>query len=139
MSAAKVALGRHLFYDGRLSRDGTVACASCHLQARAFTDGRDVAVEIGGEAGTKNAPGLANTGYFPVLTWANPHMTSLEFQALVPLFGETPEEILACDLRLEMEGLPALREAIQHCETIRDYVSRELLADILADEEEHVD
>ena len=53
--------------------------------------------------------------------------------------GETPEEILACDLRLEMEGLPALREAIQHCETIRDYVSRELLADILADEEEHVD
>ena len=93
MSAAKVALGRHLFYDGRLSRDGTVACASCHLQARAFTDGRDVAVGIGGEAGTKNAPGLANTGYFPVLTWANPHMTSLEFQALVPIFGETPEEM----------------------------------------------
>ena len=53
--------------------------------------------------------------------------------------GEDVPEILACDLRLEMEGLPALREAIQHCEAIRDYVSRELLADILADEEQHVD
>lgn len=93
MSVAKVELGRHLFYDARLSRDGTVACASCHLQARAFTDGRAVAVGIGGEEGTKNAPSLANIGYLPVLTWANPHMSSLEFQALVPMFGENPDEM----------------------------------------------
>ena len=93
MSAEKVELGRHLFYDARLSRDGTVACASCHVQDMAFTDGRAVAVGINGTTGAKNAPGLANVGYMPVLTWANPHMDSLEFQALIPLFGENPDEM----------------------------------------------
>ncbi len=93
MSAAKVDLGRHLFHDARLSRDGTVACVSCHVQARAFSDGRTVAVGIHGTTGAKNAPGLANVGYLPVLTWANPHMRSLEFQALIPIFGENPDEM----------------------------------------------
>lgn len=93
MSAEKVELGRHLFYDARLSRDGTVACASCHLQDLAFTDGRAVAVGINGTVGAKNAPSLANVGYLPVLTWANPHMDSLEFQALIPIFGENPDEM----------------------------------------------
>lgn len=93
MSAAKVELGRHLFHDARLSRDGTVACVSCHVQARAFTDGRALAVGIHGTTGAKNAPGLGNVGYLPVLTWANPHMHSLEFQALIPIFGENPDEM----------------------------------------------
>jgi cytochrome c peroxidase len=93
MSAEKVDLGRHLFYDARLSRDGTVACASCHVQGLAFTDGRQVPVGINGTVGVKNAPSLANVGYMPVLTWANPHMDSLEFQALIPLFGENPDEM----------------------------------------------
>jgi bacterioferritin len=53
--------------------------------------------------------------------------------------GETVEEILRADLDLELEALTQLRGAIQHCEEVRDYVSRELLADILANEEEHVD
>jgi cytochrome c peroxidase len=93
MSAEKVELGRRLFYDARLSADGTVACASCHVQALAFTDGRQVPVGIAGAVGVKNAPSLANAGYSPALTWANPHMNSLEFQALVPLFGEAPVEM----------------------------------------------
>jgi cytochrome c peroxidase len=93
MSAEKVELGRHLFYDARLSRDGTVACASCHVQDLAFTDGRAVSEGINGIAGAKNAPSLANVGYLPVLTWANPHMDSLEFQALIPIFGENPDEM----------------------------------------------
>ncbi len=53
--------------------------------------------------------------------------------------GESPQEILECDLKLEMEGIPLLREAIAYCESISDYVSRELLSDILESEEEHVD
>ncbi len=53
--------------------------------------------------------------------------------------GENPKEMLECDLRLELEALPLLREAVGHCETIRDYVSRELFAEILDSEEEHVD
>ncbi len=62
------------------------------------------------------------------------------FQALGKLrIGETPREILECDLALEMDGLPVLREGIAHCEQVGDFVSRKLLADILANEEEHVD
>lgn len=93
MTDHKVALGRHLFYDARLSADNTVACSSCHDQARAFTDGRATAVGINNTVAGKNAPPLMNVAYFPVLTWANPHMTTLEFQALVPLFGEDPDEM----------------------------------------------
>lgn len=93
MSAEKVELGRRLFYDARLSADGTVACASCHDQALAFTDGRSLAVGVNGTVASRNAPGLANTGYFPQLTWGNPHVTSLEFQSLIPMFGDDPEEM----------------------------------------------
>lgn len=53
--------------------------------------------------------------------------------------GESPEEMLRCDLDLELQAIPVLREAIACCEQAGDYVSRELLADILASEEEHVD
>lgn len=53
--------------------------------------------------------------------------------------GETVEEILKADLEMEREAIPDLREAIKHCEKVQDYVSRELLEDILESEEEHVD
>lgn len=62
------------------------------------------------------------------------------FQLLGRLkIGETVEEILHADLALENEAIPLLRDGIAHCETVRDYVSRDLLADILENEEEHVD
>ena len=55
------------------------------------------------------------------------------------LIGEDVKELLECDLQLEMLAMPPLREAIAYCETVRDYVTRELLEDILKSEEEHVD
>ena len=62
------------------------------------------------------------------------------FQMLGRLrIGETVEELLRADLALEMEALTQLREAIAHCESVRDYVSRDLFAEILENEEEHVD
>lgn len=62
------------------------------------------------------------------------------FQLLGRLkIGETVEEILKADLELEHEALPLLRDAIAHCETVRDFVSRDLFAHILESEEEHVD
>lgn len=62
------------------------------------------------------------------------------FQMLGRLrIGESVEEILKADLALEMEALVQLRGAIQHCETVRDYGSRDLFAEILRNEEEHVD
>ena len=62
------------------------------------------------------------------------------FQMLGKLrIGENPRELLQCDLALEYEALPVLRDAIAHCETANDYVSRQLFADILESEEEHID
>ena len=55
------------------------------------------------------------------------------------LIGEHPREMLECDLALEMDALPVLREAIEFCESCRDFVSRELFRGILDSEEEHVD
>lgn len=53
--------------------------------------------------------------------------------------GQSVKEILECDLKLELEAIPALKEAIAYCESCSDYVSRELFESILADEEEHVE
>lgn len=62
------------------------------------------------------------------------------FQALGKLrIGESVEEILKADLALEQEAIPLLRDAIAHCESARDYISRELFEEILESEEEHVD
>lgn len=55
------------------------------------------------------------------------------------LIGENVREILECDLRLEMAGIPDLKTAIAYCESVGDYGSRELFEDILQSEEEHVD
>jgi bacterioferritin len=55
------------------------------------------------------------------------------------LIGENVREVLTCDLSLEMMGLPDLKLAISHCETVKDYISRELFTDILESEEEHID
>jgi len=93
MSEAKVDLGRHLFYDERMSVTGTFSCASCHQQARAFTDGLPVAIGATGERHSRNTMTLTNVAYNPVLTWANPLLTELEQQALVPMFGEHPIEM----------------------------------------------
>lgn len=93
MSEVKVRLGRHLFHDQRLSRDGSISCASCHQQSRGFSDGLALSPGVGGSLTERNSMSLANVGYSPALTWANPHLKSLERQALVPLFSEEPVEM----------------------------------------------
>jgi bacterioferritin len=55
------------------------------------------------------------------------------------LIGESAVEILDCDMKAEVDSQSLLKEAIAHCESVRDYVSRELLEDILEDTEEHID
>ena len=55
------------------------------------------------------------------------------------MIGENVREVLSCDLSLEMMSLPDLKLAISHCETVKDYISRELFTDILESEEEHID
>ena len=98
LTAERVDLGRALFFDTQLSRDGTVSCASCHDPDLAFTDGRSVSVGIDGRQGRRNAPTLLNRGYVRSLFWDG-RADSLEAQALLPLsdpdeMGNTHEEIV---------------------------------------------
>jgi cytochrome c peroxidase len=93
MTAAKVELGRHLFYDVRLSGNRTQSCASCHQQERAFTDGKARGEGSTGELHPRGAMSLLNVAYVPRLTWAHPHLDLLEEQALVPLLGTAPIEM----------------------------------------------
>ena len=100
----QVELGRHLFYDARLSRNGKQACASCHRQELAFTDGRAVAEGSTGEHTPRGSMSLVNAAYAATLTWANPTLRTLEEQALVPLFGEQPVELGFAGREAELLG-----------------------------------
>lgn len=105
MSVAKVALGRRLFYDERLSVNGTTSCATCHVQALAFTDGRPVSAGATGQLHPRNAMSLVNVAYASRLTWANELLHRLEDQALVPMFSEHPLEMGLAGRESEVEAL----------------------------------
>src|SRR5262245_50301431 len=93
MSEAKVELGRHLFYDNRLSGNGTQSCAICHQQALAFTDGRPRSFGSTNQPHPRGSMSLVNVAYAGALTWANPTQIRLEEQALVPMYGNRPIEL----------------------------------------------
>ena len=80
----KIALGEKLFFDGRLSVDGTVACSTCHDPARAFTDGRPVSIGVKGRAGQRNAPTILNAIYNKTQFWDG-RVNTLEEQAANPI------------------------------------------------------
>jgi cytochrome c peroxidase len=90
---AKFALGRRLFYDKRLSANGTQSCGDCHQQSHAFSDGKSVAVGSTGEHHTRNAMTLTNAGYNASYTWDSTRVRSLEAQAIVPMFNTHPIEL----------------------------------------------
>ncbi len=93
LTAAKVELGRHLFFDSRLSADGTFACSSCHQPAHAFTDSRPQAVGVTGETHPRGAMTLANVAYNATLNWADPNLRRLEEQMQIPMFSLDPVEM----------------------------------------------
>jgi cytochrome c peroxidase len=84
LTSEKIALGRRLFHDRRLSRDHSTSCASCHDPKRAFSDGRDVAVGVFGRKGRRNAPALINRGYGRSFFWDG-RVRTLEEQVLKPI------------------------------------------------------
>jgi cytochrome c peroxidase len=104
----KIALGQKLFFDGRLSADGTMACATCHDPARAFTDGRPVSIGIHGRAGQRNAPTILNALYNKAQFWDG-RVTTLEEQAALPIAN--PSEM----------GQPELKAAVVKIAGIEEY------------------
>jgi cytochrome c peroxidase len=103
----KIALGERLFFDGRLSADGTVACSTCHDPARAFTDGRTVSIGIRGHAGQRNAPTILNALYNKTQFWDGRAKT-LEEQAGLPIIN--PSEMGQPSLETAVEKIAALPE-----------------------------
>jgi cytochrome c peroxidase len=93
MSEAKVALGRRLFFDTRLSATGGYACASCHQPALAYTDGKALAVGATGESLPRSAAGLLNAAYTISYGWDPGGARSLERQMLKPMFNAHPIEL----------------------------------------------
>jgi len=93
VNAEKVELGRRLFYDGRLSVNGTGSCASCHKQELAFTDGRSHAIGVTGELHSRSSMSLVNVAYNKRYTWASNDLKTLEQQIRVPLFNQQPIEL----------------------------------------------
>ena len=92
-SEAKVQLGRHLFYDTRLSINGSRACGTCHEQRKAFTDGFARAIGATLQVHSLSSPTLTNVVFRAQLNWRNPLPVSLEQQLLTPLFGTHPIEM----------------------------------------------
>ena len=93
LTPARIELGRRLFYDARLSGNGQRACGACHRPEFAFTDARPRAVGATGELHARGSMSLINVAYRKTLTWSNRSMTTLEQQALVPMFGNHPVEL----------------------------------------------
>ena len=83
-TAQTIALGRFLFYDKRLSKDDTIACASCHMPTLDFTDERKVSLGVGGTKGVRNAPSILDAAYLPLQFWDG-RAPSLEEQAASPI------------------------------------------------------
>jgi cytochrome c peroxidase len=108
---ARVALGQKLFFEPRLSGDGTVACATCHDPARAFTDGRPVSIGIHGRAGQRNAPTVLNALYNKHQFWDG-RVTTLEQQAALPITN--PFEM----------GSTSVGEAVSRIASDKDYQTR---------------
>lgn len=93
-SKKKADLGQLLYFDTRLSSDGTISCASCHAVPKAFTDHREIAIGIRDSNGTRHSPTVINAGYQKLLFWDG-RAKSLEDQAKGPLGN--PKEMATAD------------------------------------------
>jgi cytochrome c peroxidase len=109
----KIALGERLFFDGRLSADGSVACATCHDPRRAFSDGLPTSIGIGGLLGRRNAPTIMNALYEKTQFWDG-RAGTLEQQAVMPIINplEMGEPSMAAPVA-EITKDPEYRAAFQ--------------------------
>ena len=105
LTAEKIDQGRRLFFDRRLSRDGSVACSSCHDPTRASSDGRTVAVGVFGRQGRRNVPALINRGYGRSFFWDG-RVATLEEQVLKPIQDPNEMDMTLLEAAARV-GLPA--------------------------------
>lgn len=102
ITAEKIELGRHLFYERRLSGNESQSCGSCHFQSLGFSDGRFTPHGSTGDRLHRNSQGLANVAYNANLTWASSLLDTIEQQVRIPLFSEHPVELGAVGYEREI-------------------------------------
>jgi cytochrome c peroxidase len=103
----RVALGRRLFYDERLSRTETISCASCHVQEHAFADPNRFSNGVDGSTGTRNAPALVNLAWGKTFFWHG-GAASLEVQAIGPIKNPVEMDMLLADVAARLAQDSAL-------------------------------
>lgn len=115
VTAEKIELGRHLFYDVRLSANETQSCGGCHLQSLGFADGKKSPTGSTGDVLVRNSQGLANVAYNATYTWANDGLLTLESQIPIPIRNDDPTELgvsdgVVDDVLSRFEGDPDYQE-----------------------------
>jgi cytochrome c peroxidase len=102
LTVEKIELGRHLFYDQRLSANGSQSCASCHQQSHAFSETAALATGSTGQKHHRNSMALVNVAYAATFTWAHSGINTIEQHVLLPLFGDKPVEMGAAGHEAEI-------------------------------------
>ena len=125
----KIELGKKLFFDRRLSGDGTMSCATCHIPDMAFTDGQEISLSYPTTRNWRNAPTLVNIGLFKNLFYDG-RATSLEDQALFPIMSAFEMNLNLDYLEEKIRVVPEYVRAFQ--EAFGGDVSRERIAMALA-------
>lgn len=128
LTAAKIALGEKLYFDARLSADNTVSCATCHDPAKGFSDGKRVAVGIGGKAGVRHSPTVLNAAFNDLQFWDG-RADTLEEQAKGPLInpvemGMPSHDAVAAKLQNAPEYPPLFKAAFDSDRITIDNVVR---------------
>lgn len=111
-TAEKISLGRQLYFDGRLSSDGRVSCASCHDPAKGFSNGEQFATGIDGKKGGRNSPTIINSAYGKLQFWDG-RAKSLEDQALGPIQNPIEMNMGLEDLVSRLNGIEGYQKQFQ--------------------------
>lgn len=109
-SDEKVALGRKLFFDKRLSKDESISCSSCHIPEFAFTDRKKVSEGVNGGLTERNAPSLLNSGYLQTVMF-DAHLKTLELQVIVPIQEHVEMDMNMIDLINRLKNIPEYQAA----------------------------
>lgn len=112
MNADRVALGKQLFFDRRLSSDKTVSCADCHDPKKGYSNGEQFATGVGGQKGGRSAPTIVNSAYQQFQFWDG-RAGTLEEQALGPIENPIEMNLPLADLVKRLKGITGYRERFQ--------------------------
>jgi cytochrome c peroxidase len=121
MTAEKVELGHNLWFDTRLSGDGTMSCATCHPAEGWLADGKAISVGVGGKPAKRHTPSMLNKAHDPLLYWDGRADKGLEGQALAPIKGFLAADVAKVVAALQaVPGYRALFKAAYGDETVTD-------------------